>query len=296
MRGGLVRVAFWAMLGLAASATAAAAQAPAVSAVPDDAIFGFTSPTGLGKAGDTGIALETTTRAGKGSGRFTSSVAKLEFSRTLTDDVWIAGSAFGLAHRIARVDGIDVDRRVVAFEGMSGELAVRVLRRTEAFPVAVTLSIEPGWSRHDGTTAAHAEGFASEQKIFVDMPLIADRLFVAANASWLAGVQRSSDPGSPWQRGSGATLSAAITLSLGSVFVGAEIRSLSAFNGTFLNQQVGRALYAGPNMLWKVNETVSANLAVTPQVNGHARGRPDRTVDLDNFERSQVRARVAFSF
>ena len=117
-----------------------------------------------------------------------------------------------------------------------------------------------------------------------------------ANASWLAGVQRSSDPGSPWQRGSGATLSAAITLSLGSVFVGAEIRSLSAFNGTFLNQQVGRALYAGPNMLWKVNETVSANLAVTPQVNGHARGRPDRTVDLDNFERSQVRARVAFSF
>ena len=296
MRGKPGRAAVRAMLALAASATAAAAQAPGPASVPDDSIFGFTSPTGLGKAGDTGVALETTTRSGKGSGRFVSSVAKLEVSRTLTDDLWIAGSGFGLAHRIARVDGLDVDRRVTAFEGLSGEVAVRVLRRTDAFPVAVTLSVEPGWSRHDGTTGARAEGFASEQKLFVDMPLIADRLFIAANASWLAGVQRGSDPSAAWQRGSGATLSAAISLSLGSVYVGAEIRSLSAYNGTFLNQQIGRALYAGPNVLWKLNETVSANLAVTPQLTGHARGRPDRTVDLDNFERSQVRAKVAFSF
>jgi len=290
------RAALRAMLVLLATASAALAQVPKPATVPDDSIFGFTSPTGLGRAGDTGIALETTTRSGKGSGRFVSSTAKLEFGRTLTDDLWVAGSVFGLAHRIARVDGVDADRRVTAFEGLSGEVAVRVLRRTDSFPVAVTLSIEPGWSRHDGTTGARAEGFASEQKLFVDMPLIADRLFIAANASWLAGVQRSSEPGSLWQRGSAATLSAAISLSLGNVFVGAEIRSLSAFNGTFLNQQIGRALYAGPNVLWKVNETVSANLAVTPQLTGHARGRPDRTLDLDNFERSQVRAKVAFSF
>ena len=51
----------------------------------------------------------------------------------------------------------------------------------------------------------------------------------------------------------------------------------------------------GPNALFKLTDTASLNVAWTPQVAGNAVGVPGRN-DLTNFERHQLRVKLAVSF
>jgi hypothetical protein len=79
------------------------------------------------------------------------------------------------------------------------------------------------------------------------------------------------------------------------VFIGVEARYLTAFAGAFLNDFSGHALFAGPNLLVKLSDTADLNIAWTPQIAGRATGVPAR-LDLDNFERHQLRVKLAVSF
>jgi hypothetical protein len=127
--------------------------------------------------------------------------------------------------------------------------------------------------------------------------LVPDRLYGAVNLNYNLATQRTyGTPEAEWQDSSGTNLSGALAYQVSErVFVGLEARYLTAFTGAFLNSFSGHALFAGPNFLVKFSETTDLNIAWTPQVAGRATGVPAR-LDLDNFERHQLRVKLAISF
>ncbi len=117
-----------------------------VPQVPNDDIFGFTTPTDIGQAGDINFANENDGRLGKRDGRYNALDSKLEFSRTLSGDWWIAGSLFSAYNHVQNVPGLmNVDH--FAFDGLSLEIEHRILSRSVNNPFAASISVQPRWGR-----------------------------------------------------------------------------------------------------------------------------------------------------
>lgn len=273
----------WAPLGRAAAgALSLLLAAPALSqprpadddpipSVPGADIFGFTSPTDVGDPGDRGLAFETTTRIGKGSGLYVAPTLKTQLSATVAENLSLAVSPFLSGTRIRSVPGIE-DRRGVEFDGVSFEATWRVLPRTRERPYAATLSVEPRWARVDALTGGRVSAHGAELKLFTDAVLLPDRLFAAINASYAFGVQRTlAVPNALNVPSSGTTLSAALAVQATERLVlGAEVRHLTAFAGAGLNRFSGQAVFAGPNLFVKLSDGATLNLAWTPQAWGRA--------------------------
>ena len=271
----------------------AVAQTPAE--VPGDDIFGFTTPTDVGKAGDNAVSSENNGRAGKRIERFFSITSKTELSRTLDDDTWGAVSLFNSYYRIAGQP--DVDRNFVAFDGLSFELERRVLRRSADNPFAVSLSVEPRWARIDPGSGQRAEAFGIEGKVFVDAAIVRDKVYWAMNLNYLPAVQRPNSPEAKWTAVSGTSVSTALTYAWSSrFFTGVEARYLAAFDNAFLRQLTGSALFFGPTALWKISDTAALNVVWTPQIVGRSQVSRNGTLDLDNFERQQFRVKLTVQF
>src|SRR6185295_20349876 len=154
-----------------------------VPEVPGDDIFGFTAPTDIGNPGDTGFANEIDGRFGKRSGSYSAWFSKYEFSRTLSEDWWIAGSFFGAYHHSRNVPDI-ADINKLAFLGLSFEIERRIFRRSAGNPFAVSVSVEPAWARIDGTTGQPSNAYGAAFKFFIDAVVVPDKLFWAANLIW----------------------------------------------------------------------------------------------------------------
>jgi hypothetical protein len=274
---------------------ARAADARAVPEVPAEDIFGFTSPTAVGNAGDSGFANENDGRFGKRSGSYRALNTKYEFSKTLPDDGWIAGSLFGSYYHASNVPGLnDVDR--VAFDGLSFEVERRILKRSAGNPLAISLSIEPRWGRIDNISGQNSNSFSAAFKLFADAVVIPDKLFWAANLQWAPETAQVPANYGHWMDSSSTLVSTALTYQLVSekLYAGIETRYLSFFGAAWPSQNLGHALYLGPTFLWRITEKVSFNATFQPQVAGHAAGNPAR-LDLDNFERAQFRAKLAIA-
>jgi hypothetical protein len=287
------------VLALFLAATPALAQAPQKTGeddkrnqLPGGDIFGFTDSTDVGDRDDRGAAIENTLRAGRGGGTYRALDTKYELGVTPVENLALSLAAFTTAHRIRSVPELD-DRRGIAFDGLAVEAVYRVLPRT-ASGVAVALAVEPRWSRVDSGAGTRQEGFEAETKLFVDAILVPGKLYGAMNLNYAPGVSR--EPGGEWERSSSTNVSAALSYQFtDKVFGSVEARFLSSFEGALLNRNVGNALFVGPNVLFKIGESASLNVAWTPQVAGRARG-SDRSLDLDNYERHQVRVKFSTSF
>jgi hypothetical protein len=267
-----------------------------VPQVPGDDIFGFTSQTDIGKPGDTGFANENDGRLGKRQGRYSALNTKYEFSRTVADGWWMAGSFFGAYNHARDVPEID-DINRVNFDGLSFEIEHRIVERSVGNPFAVSISVEPRWGRIDGVTGLLSNSYGAAFKLFVDAVVVPDRLYWGSNLVWAP--QRAQDPNdrSQWLNSSTTLASVALTYQVSTqLFIGAEMRYLSAFDTTWLNHEIGHALYLGPTLLWKINEKVAFNATFQPQIAGRSITNPDLNLDLDNFERAQFRAKLAVSF
>jgi hypothetical protein len=292
--------------GLAAAGPVMAADAkgtaetPDVSefaSVPGDDIFGFTSPTDLGKAGDSAVGLENDGRIGKRDGRYGVLTNKLEFSRTITDNFWVAASLFGAYHNMQGVTVQPADRTVDNFDGISGEFAYKFLERSSGNPFAATVSVEPRWGRIDGPSGIHAESWSAEFKLFIDAPIVPDKLFWGFNANWAPGVQQVVGSTSDLARNSSVNLSTAVTYAITpTVMIGAEAKYLGSFGDYFFRSAQGHAFFVGPTVFWKINDTMALNAVFLPQLAGSAATTPGLRLDLDNFERAIFRVKFAAAF
>jgi hypothetical protein len=264
--------------------------------VPGDDIFGFTSPTDVGNPGDSGFTNENDGRFGKRQGTYRSLNTKYEFSRTVAEGWWMAGSLFGAYYRAENVSGVD-DINRFDLDGLSFEIEHRVLDRSVGQPFAVSLSIEPRWGRLDGVAGVRSNSYGAALKLFVDAPVVPNKLYWAANLIWAP--QRAEDPNdtSQWLTTSSALISTAVTYQIDAqLFAGVEVRFLSAFGSAWLGDNLDNALYAGPTVLWKINEKLALNATFQPQIAGRSTANPGLSLDLDNFERAQFRVKLAAGF
>lgn len=296
--------AAFALVGLAiAPVQAAPKKKPAqtnesnsVPEVPGDDIFGFTSPTDVGNVGDIGFENENDGRTGKRDGRYRALNSKFELYTTPVKDWWIAGSVFGAWNRVRNVTGLD-DDSTSSFDGISFEIERLAIRRSAGNPFAVAFSVEPRWSRIDPTSGLPSTAYNAQFKIFVDAVVVPDKLFWAANAYFTPQTAQDITDHSNWLNSSSTFLSTALTFQLSSsFFVGVEARHLTAYNGLWLNERLGYAVYVGPTMAWKVTDKIVFNTTWQPQVAGRSSTNPTFRQDLDNFERAQFRLKLAVQF
>ncbi|CAA9364138.1 MAG: hypothetical protein AVDCRST_MAG90-3230 [uncultured Microvirga sp.] len=265
--------------------------------VPGGDIFGFTDPADVGDAGDKSLGLETTTRIGKTRGLYASPTLKTELSHTIAPNLAVSLASFLTGHRIRAVPGLD-DRSSVRFDGLSTEVLYRFLERGPGNPFAATFSFEPRISRVDELTGERATGYEAEFKLFLDAVLVPERLYGAVNLNYAVGAQRApSGSGGTSEASSGTAISGALAYQLSErLFIGGEARWLTEFSGALLNDLSGQALFAGPTMLVKLSDKAAFNVSWTPQIAGRSQDNPGRRLDLDNFERHQLRVKFATNF
>jgi hypothetical protein len=288
------------------SAAEPASTAP--PSVPGDDIFGFTSTTDTGDPGARSVSFETTSRAGRAFDRFWATTLKTEFSLTPIPNLALSISPFVSYYRVRQTPDAPTLSRA-DFDGLSGEVMWRFLTRT-SFGTAAAVSFEPRYARMDGATGVQVEAYAWEFKLFVDQVIVPDRLYAALNLNFAPSRQRLNDasmPDAPWVSSSGTNVSAALAWQLTQgdardwqVFLGLEARWLAAFDGLWLDRMIGSALFVGPNMLVRFptddpSRYATFNVAWTPQVAGRATDLGG-SLDLTNFERHQLRAKLAFNF
>lgn len=259
-------------------------------------IFGFTSATDVGNPGDCGIAFESTTRFGKDDGSYESATVKTQFSATIAKNVSTAFSFFTTQHEISNSTTLSNTGRI-ELDGLSGELSYRILERSANNPIAVTLSTEPRWNRIDALGGGYVTGYGNEFKIFADAVLIPEKLFGAVNVNYGLAGTKTRGAGSSFVKSSYINTSAALAYQISDVFlIGAEARLLTSYTGALLDTKAGHAVFVGPNFLYRVADNINLNVAWTPQVAGKADGVTGDNLDLTNFERHQVRAKMAVAF
>jgi hypothetical protein len=123
---------------------------------------------------------------------------------------------------------------------------------------------------------------------------VPQKIFGAVNITYTPAFARL--PGS-WDPQSSLEISAAVSAALRpDVFVGAEVRHLLAYQGTFANTTLGDATYIGPSLFIALPEQFTAKLAWSTQIAGHATAAPTASLDLVDFERNQARLQILKGF
>jgi hypothetical protein len=279
---------------------------PGTPAIPGGDIYGMTSPTDIGDPCSWAFATEFTGRAGKRDGSYLAITDKNQFSYTWSNRLAFAFSPFITYNNWSNVTVAAAAVGVASFnatqfDGLSGEVAYRILARSPGQPVAITLSSEPRWARVDGLTGWRTEAYGNEFKFFADIALT-ERVFAAANLSYGLARSRLDLPGALWTDTSSTTVSAALTAqvyaqekaAIEAIYLGVEGRFLSAFNGLTLNQNVGNGFFFGPTMAIAFAGGRMLNVVWVPQVAGRALpASAPGPLDLDNFERAQFRVKFA---
>jgi hypothetical protein len=256
-------------------------------------IFGFTEGADTERAREKEFENDTQGRLGKRSGTYTA----LQNTNNLLAEVGV----FGSYHRIQDVPDFE-DRNNARFDGAFAEVKYRFLNRN-IHGIGMAFSVEPEWHRYSDLTGRFENSYAVELKLYADKELIPGRLFIAGNLVYepeaVLAKEFDADTGqfTKWERESSfqaqGAISGAVTPDL---FLGAEVRYLAQYEGSFLNHLEGRALYAGPTLYARLSSKSTITLAYSWQVSGKAIEQPDQRLDLLNFERQQFRVRWVSEF
>src|SRR5262245_45301077 len=259
-------------------------------------IFGFTEGADTERAREKEFENDMVGRLGKRSGTYTALQNKSELEFGLTDNLLVEFGLFGSYHRIQDVPDFD-NRNGARFDGAFAEVKYRFLDR-DVHGIGMAFSAEPEWHRYSELTGRFENSYAVEFKLYADKELIPGRLFIAGNLVYEpeAVLAKEFDPDTgqftKWERESSfqalGAISGAVTPDL---FLGAEVRYLAQYEGSFLNHLAGRALYVGPTMYARISPKSTITLAYSWQVAGKATEEADQRLDLLNFERQQFRVR-----
>jgi hypothetical protein len=286
---------------------------PGTPVMPVGYFFGFTDPTDSGDPCTSELVLDNIAHLGKRDGRYFGSTMGAEISYTVMHNIAVAAGIYGTYTRWNDVtvlqsalasmgNGVTVNRLdMLRFDGLSVELFMRVLERAPRQPFAMTISVKPRWSAVDNTTGYPAQTYGSEFKLLMDV-VLAERLFAAGNFTYGLAAQKFDIANAPWLQASVANASAALTGQVyaaethlvRSVFLGAELRYRSVFEGLALNRLAGNAFFAGPTLAIGFPNERMISLAWTPQISGRSRIDPlPGSLDLAAYERHELRLKFA---
>ena len=280
---------------LASLAVGPALADDSVASVPGDDIFGYTSATDVGNPGDKQIFNENDGRVAKRQAGYFALDSKIAVDNTFAADWWGSVGLFTNLNSLSGVPGLG-NLHEFDFDGGVLELEHRVIQRSAGNPFAVSLDVETDFNLHDPETGLPAETLAVIFKAFVDAPIRPDTFYWAANLQYAIATQQAPGSG-PWSPASLLLVSTAATWQASPQwFLGAEARYFVIGSSAWAGNLVGQALYVGPTLLWKPNETYAFNVTYQPQVWGRAAAAPTGTLDLSDFERSTFRLKAVISF
>ncbi|MBK9081314.1 MAG: hypothetical protein IPL88_04160 [Rhizobiales bacterium] len=276
-------------------------------AVPPDA-FGFAAGSDVAEAGSWGAGLEYGAAFGARVGRAHAHGLKASLSGGLAPCFEI-GPSITVGHERAS-DPTTSFRATSIAAGL--EMKAKLLSR-DAHGVGLTLVVEPTVAHtharlRDTAAPLFARGssatFAVTTKILLDAALVPNRLYGAFNLEYGAdatgdnGVDCVTASGAGHCVGSSLNLRAALAYKVSdSLFLGADVAHQRVYEGAFFNRKPGYAWFAGPNLFWAPNETISVNVAWSAQLRGKAFGQAaGQSLNLDDFSRHVVKAKLGVAF
>lgn len=256
-------------------------------------LFGFAEGSDLGQPGETEVESETTGRFGKRHGRFSAIDSALSLKVPVTGNFRLS-PGFVVTHYDIHGAPDQPGRRATTVDGAFLDMRFRLLERGPS-PVGLTLSVAPGFGVTDGGTGLPTRGHGADFTLLMDREIIPGKLVGVVNLAYDMGVSRPRD-GGVTSRGSGVDLTAGLSWQAAPhVFVGGEVRYARAYEGLALDRFAGQALFTGPTLYTALGSGMWASVAWHVQVAGSANRMPGR-LDLDQFERHQVRLRVGGHF
>jgi hypothetical protein len=273
------------------------AQGNAFREIETKYIFGFTEGSGVGLEGEKEFSVETEARLGKSGGRYFGSESKLEFEFTPNQYIQLEFGPFLSGHSISNVRDLD-DRNQFGLGGFFGEIRTMLLERGPSQPLALTLSAEPEWRRLDETSGERVNNLELELKLNGDVELISRRLYAGFNL--LYEPEATHDPdrvGAGWEMESKAGISAALSYRIvPSTLIGFEAWYLRHYDGAWLNNFTGDALYIGPTLYWQIGRKMFLAASWNTQVTGRDLEHPEDRLNLSEFSRHRAKLKVAVEF
>lgn len=268
-------------------------------------IFGFTTGTDTGEKGEKQATLTLDGRFSKYGGSYGALTGTAEFEYSLTDNFKFALGGAWSAFNIKNVLGFD-NFSGGGINGAFFEMKYRFLDHRTS-PIGLSLSIEPEFALHDETSGEETSAYGIEFRLAADAELVKDKLFFAANLVYVPEWEREHEEAddeealfgrSFWAKSSGLEVSGALTWqAVKDVFIGGEVRYLSAYEGNFLNSQNGWGVFVGPSIYAQLTKDAYVKAAWSVQVAGDTSEAPwSSNLDLVNFERQQFRVSAGFEF
>jgi hypothetical protein len=255
-------------------------------------IFGFTEGSGIGIEGEKEFAIDTIGRFGKREGRYAATETKFELEYTPNQYIQLEFGPLAAGHYIRDVPDLE-NRNLFRPSGFFGEIRYLLLDRPGS-PVAVTLSFEPVYRAFDETAGEPVTNFEFETKIMADMELVKNRVYGAVNFIYEPEITRIAD--GSWERESKLGLTAALSFRvLPDLLIGVEADYYRHYEGTFLNQFTGDALFIGPTLYYKFARKMFMTAAWNAQVWGREIETGQR-LNLEEFSRSRAKVKVAVEF
>lgn len=319
-----MRPALASLIALAASAPAFSADSPRKQteaapplatiackekdAVPPDA-FGFAAGSDVADLGSLGAGLEYGGAFGARVGRASAHGVKASLSYGLAPCVEIGPSmTFGYERA---TDPAAATRFTAKSVAGAVEMKGKVLTRDQ-HGFGLTFVLEPsvayGWSRlRDDVAAVSLKGsgptYGAIAKMLVDFAIFPERLYGALNLEYAAeatehdGLTCAVMSGSGYCKASSLNLRGALAYKISdALLLGADVSHQRVYEGAFLNRKPGYAWFAGPNLFWAPNETISVNFAWATQIAGKAHGQSGGKLNLDDFSRHVVKAKLGLAF
>ncbi len=240
-------------------------------------IFGFTEGAYIGERGEEEIENTAVERYGKRRG-YSFFENETAFRRVLPDNLRLAFGTVLDGYNIKNGPGLP-SQAGLGFDGVTAEVRWQLLNRSKSFPLDLTLSFSPQWSRVDEATGEEANTYSGRAAILAVAAIDPDKLFLGFNLICEPAVTGISNG---WQNNSSleVSLAAAYAIAPG-IFVGAEARHL---NGSEQGLYSSHALYFGPSLYASLTETFAIKVTWSEQVPD----RPGRGLDIENFERHQA--------
>lgn len=265
----------------------------AAHSLDSEHMFGFTTGSDIGSAGEIEIEGEQDSGFGKRAGRYYAAMNTLQLKYSVSDNFRIAPHVEVGHHAISDVPGLaDIGRAGLASGGV--EFKYRALDRANA-PFGLTFGMDASMARLHAATGQRVQGYAVDFSAALDREILKDRLFGAINLLYAPTWARDHATGE-WGRSATTGVGGAIVGRIGDgIYAGGEIRYLRAYESASLSGFAGDAVFVGPSLYVMFSQRASMTLAWNVQVSGRAEGEAGH-LDLKNFERHQVRVRFGFGF
>lgn len=269
--------------------------AEAAEGIETENIFGFTLGTDTGEKGEKEVSFTVNGNLGKLSGHYGAYSGEAEFEYAITDNLKFAIGGALAGFDISGVPSLD-NTRTSGLGGAFFELKYRFLDHRTS-PIGLSLTIEPEWARLDETSGEQTTAYGIEFRL-ADAEIVSNFLFAAVNLVYEPEWEREFEDGvGSWSAGSGLELSGALTAQVvKDIFLGGEMRYLTAYDGATLGDRQGWGLFVGPTLYAQVTPQFYVKAAWSFQIAGSPDLPGVSSLDLVNFERQQGRLQVGFQF